>query len=464
MPAPLFRNVSLLALSLVASSAFVAGNARAESVADEVFGSGFEAPAGGGVANACSTFYPNGFTLLEGKINPPSGSFAKPAKGQAFADAGFDTCMVRMTQHDVEPPQEFARNDYSRREPFNADNSRVLVYGSGGYWHTYDANTLQYYKQLNGPAGDSEVQWHPTDPNSIYYMPTNGGLKIFKLNITTNTSQVVADFTGRLPWSSAARLWTKSEGSPSRDGRYWGFQAETSSFGILGYVVYDLQTDQIVGTRSATVRPDHTSMTPSGRWFTSSDDTLGTWAWSPDFTQKKKLLHKSEHSDIAVGTNGHDLYTSIDFQSNDGDVFFVDIDACPSVPADADPASTPECPRTVLFPTYVNGSSTSVHISGKAYAKPGWVLISTYNTHQDRSGAWPWFTNKEIAVELKADGRVFGLGYHHGGDDGYWTENQGAVNRDFTRVAFNSNWSTGSQTDVDDYLIQLEPGMIPAAQ
>ena len=74
------------------------------------------------------------------------------------------------------------------------------------------------------------------------------------------------------------------------------------------------------------------------------------------------------------------------------------------------------------------------------------------------------FTNKEIAVELKADGRVFGLGYHHGGDDGYWTENQGAVNRDFTRVAFNSNWSTGSQTDVDDYLIQLEPGMIPAAQ
>src|SRR5690349_19213283 len=173
MPAPLFRNVSLLALSLVASSAFVAGNARAESVADEVFGSGFEAPAGGGVANACSTFYPNGFTLLEGKINPPSGSVAKPAKGQAFADAGFDTCMVRMTQHDVEPPQEFARNDYSRREPFNADNSRVLVYGSGGYWHTYDANTLQYYKQLNGPAGDSEVQWHPTDPNSIYYMPTN---------------------------------------------------------------------------------------------------------------------------------------------------------------------------------------------------------------------------------------------------------------------------------------------------
>jgi hypothetical protein len=462
MLARLSRNAPLLSLGFLVSSIFVTHDANAESATDEIFGGGFDT--GAPMTGPCSTFYPAGFTLLEGMINPPAGTPSKPVKGQPISDAGFDTCMVRMTQHDVEPPQQFARNDYSRREPFNADVSQVLVYGSGGYWHIYNANTLVYNKQLNGPAGDSEVQWHPTDPNSMYYMPTNGGMKIFKLNITTNTSTTAADFTGRLPWPTAARLWTKSEGSPSRDGRYFGFQAETSSFGILGYVVYDMQQDRIVGTRSATIRPDHVSMTPSGRWFTSSDDTQGTWAWSPDFSQKKKLLHKSEHSDIAVGKNGHDLYTSIDFQSNNGDVFFVDIDACPAVPADADAASTPECPRTVLFSTYLNGASTSVHISGKAYSKPGWVLISTYNTHQDRSGVWPWFTNKEIAIELKSSPRVYGLGYHHGGDDGYWTENQGAVSHDFTHIAFNSNWSTGSATDVDDYLIQLAPGMIPDAQ
>ena len=455
-----FATLALPGIAL--SSLCLVAPTHAAAAADTVFASGFEYAAIS--AGPCRNFYPDGFSLLQGQLNPPIGTMPKPAKGQVFADPGFDTCMVRVTQHDVEPPQTFARNDYSRRQPFNADDSRLLVYGSGGFWHVYDANTLAFYKTLSGPAGDSEVQWHPTDPDTIYYMPTNGGMNIYKLDIRTNTHQTVADFNGRLPWSDAKRLWTKSEGSPSADGRYWGLQAETNNFAIRGYVVYDLQQDRIVGTRSASVRPDHTSMSPSGRWFTASDDTLGTWAWSPDFSQKKKLHHKSEHSDIALSANGHDLYVAIDFQSNSGDVFYTDIDTCPAVAADADPASVPVCPRTVLFSTYLNGASTSLHISGKAYARPGWVLISTYGTRRDRSGAAPWFTDKEIAVELKPNGRVYGLGFHHGGADGYWTENQGAVSRDFTRIAFNSNWNTGSATDVDDYMIQLAPGMIPASQ
>jgi hypothetical protein len=451
------RRLALIAITaLVCASRFTIASADT----DHIFTGSFEL---GQIQGSCNDFYPAGFTLQEGELNPPAGNMPKPDKGVVFEDPAFSTCMVRATQHDVEPPVEFARNDYSRREPFNADNTQQLVYGSGGWWHLYYANTLVYNKVLQGPGGDAEIQWDPVDPNSLYYMPTNGGMQILKLDIRNNNSQVVADFTGRLPWPDVRRLWTKSEGSPSKDNRYWGLMAETDDFQIRGYVVYDLQNDVVVGTMSTSIMPDHVSMTPSGRWFESSGDTDGTWAWSPDFTEKKKLHHKSEHSDIAIGPNGHDYYVSIDFQSNDGDVFFVDIDNCPAVPANADPDTTPECPRTVLFPTYLNGAATGLHISGKAYAKPGWVLISTYGTTQDRNGNWPWFTDKEIAVELNATPRIYGLGFHHGTDLGYWTENQGAVNRDFTRMAFNSNWSENSDTDVDTYLIELEPGMIPDA-
>ncbi|HEY0179327.1 MAG TPA: hypothetical protein VGC30_06820 [Dokdonella sp.] len=460
-----FASARVLSLSLAlhALSFAVAAPARADSADGEIFASSFESGEVVPLAGPCDGFYRTGFALLEGMLNPQVAVPPKPTKGSVFADAGFGTCMVRATHHDVEPPQTFARNDYSRREPFNANDTKLLVYSSGGWWHLYDANTLAYDKLLDGPAGDSEVQWDPTDPNVLYYMPTNGGMKIFRLDVGTNASTTVADFTGKLPWSNAARLWTKSEGSPSRDNRYWGLMAETSDFGILGYVVYDLVQDRVVGTRSTSIMPDHVSMSPSGRWFVSSGDSDGTWAWSPDFSQKKKLHHKSEHSDIAVGADGHDEYVSIDFQSAQGDVFFVDVDACPAVPADADAASTPECPRTVLFPTYLNGASTSVHISGKAYAKPGWVLVTTYGSQADRNGVWPWFTNKELAVELAAVPRIYGLGFHHGNDDGYWTEMQGAVNRSFTRMMFNSNWSTNSDTDVDDYMIGLAPNLLPAA-
>lgn len=395
-----------------------------------------------------------------------------PKKGLPMKEADFGTCLVRVTDHKTELPPvdgkrpEFARNDYSRREPFNADDTRILVYGSGGYWHLYDAHTLAYVEELKGPAGDAEPQWHPTDPSTLYYLPRNGGTEIFALDIRNNRSRKVADFAGRLPWRDASHLWTKSEGSPSRDGRYWGFQAEAGDkFEIRGYVVYDLVENRIVGTRSTSVRPDHVSMTPSGRWFVASGDSDGTWAWSPDFTSKKKLHHKSEHSDLAIGPNGDDEYVSVDFQSSDGDFFFVDIDTCPAVAADADEASVPECPRTVLFPTYLGGAVTSIHISGKAYAKPGWVLISTYATGRARDDSWPWYANKIMAVELTASPRIFGLGYHHVSNyKGYWTEPHGAVDRAFTRFVFNSNWNTASDTDVDDYMIVLPAGAIPPAR
>ncbi|HEY6941781.1 hypothetical protein [Dokdonella sp.] len=422
-----------------------------------------------GVAAACDAAVYAGHPLALGALLPqgndtPQAPPPKPPKGTVFRDRA-GTCVVRATAHDVEPPTTFARNDYSRRQPFNADSTFVLVYASGGYWHLYDARTLRYLKRLDGPAGDAEPQWHATDPNTLYYLPTNGGLKLYALDVRDNTTRVAADFSGRLPWADADHVWTKDEGSPSADGRYWGFQAEAgNAFAIRGFVVYDLATDRIVGTRATTVRPDHVSMSPSGRWFTSSGDEEGTWAWSPDFRMKKKLHHKSEHSDLAIGANGHDVYVSVDFQSPRGDVFFVDVDACPSVPAATPAAGVAECPRTVLFQTYLDGAHASLHFSGKAFANPGWVVVSSYDTQRTRSGAWPWYTDKVFAVELAPHPRMATLGYHEVSHyASYWTEPHASPNRALDRVMFNSNWGTSSADDVDDYMIVLRDRALPLA-
>jgi hypothetical protein len=429
-------------------------------------------PSAPSVVESCRAVYaqPTALERLTRAPAPPAPASPKPAKGAVYRDLD-GTCAVRVTQHDVEEPKTFARNDYSRRQPFNADDTRLLVYGSGGEWFLYDANTLELVERLQGPAGDAEIQWDPVDPNLLYYMPINGGMSIERLDIRTNRSTRVADFDGKLPWPNVERLWTKSEGSPSSDNRYWGLLAETEDFKILGFVVYDLVEHRVVGTRSTKNMPDHVSMTPSGRWFESSGDD-GTWAWSPDFTQKKKLHHTTEHSDIAIGPDGHDDYVSIDFQSDKGDVFFVDIDTCPAVPADADPGSTPECPRTVLFPTYDNGSHASFHFSGKAYGKPGWVLVSTYGSVPSRTGVWPWFTNRLFALELTALPRAFAVGHHHSNGESYWAEPQATPDRNFTRLVFNSNWdkprdpklARDAADDVDDYMIVLPGEALPPAR
>jgi hypothetical protein len=261
------------------------GSALAQN-ADSIFAGGFEIGEVAPLAGPCNDFYPADFSLVEGLSNPTPPPMAKPNKGDVFREPNFNTCVVRATIHDVEPPVTFARNDYSRREAFNADNSRLIVYASDGFWHLYDANTLQWVERLDGPAGDAEPQWDPVDPNVFYFVPINGGKSLRKMHIDTNTWETVADFTSSLPsWASSAQhIWTRSEGSPSKDGRYWAFQVEDSNFGILGFMTWDLVENRMVGSRQMTVRPNNVSMTPSGRWVVSGGDTEGTWAWSPDFT------------------------------------------------------------------------------------------------------------------------------------------------------------------------------------
>lgn len=422
----------------------------------------------------CSNFYSSGFTLAQGKVNPAIPALAKPAKGAVIREPNFGTCLFRATDHAKEDPVNFARTDYSRRQSFNADNTYFIVNASDGWWHLYDANTLQYLRKLSPKvpapataaefhlAGDAEPQWHPTDPNILYYLPNNGGTKLLQLDVRTNIHKIAADFAGKLPsWgASASHIWTKSEGSPSADARYWGFQVENSSFGLLGYMTWDLQNNRLIGSYPSSSRPDHSSMSASGRWYVTSDDVTGTWAWSPDFSQKKKLHNKSEHSDLAYGPNKEDYYVSVDYQSAAGDVFFTNIDTCPAVAASA--TTAPVCPRTVLFPSYANGAATAMHFSGKAFSRPGWVLFSTYGSSASRDGTWPWFTNKIYAVELKANPLVYAIATtrRNEGITSYTSEPHATASRDFTRIAFNSNWGGGGE-DIDTYMVQLPSNALP---
>lgn len=439
--------------ALLAAGLFTAGGAQAQSV--------------------CKSFYPAGFSLVQGQSNPAITSMSKPAKGVAVSEPNFNVCLVRGTNHTTETSTQFLRNDYSRRQAFNASNTYFIAYSNDGWWHLYDANTLQYLRKLSprvaNPsvssefhmAGDAEPHWHPTDPNLLYYVTNNGGTKLLRLDVRNNSYVIAADFAGKLPaWgNSAQHIWTKSEGSPSADGRYWGFQVENGSFNLLGYMVWDLEQNKLVGARQDGNRPDHSSMSAGGRWYVTSDDATGTWAWSPDFTQKKKLHAKSEHSDLALGAKGEDIYVSIDYQSPAGNVFMTNIDSCPAVPASA--STAPICPRTVLFPTYLNGAATAMHFSGKAFSKPGWILWSTYGTSRSRDGTWPWYRDKIMAVELKASPRMYPIAYHRSNVGDYFAEPHATVSRDFTRIAFNTNWGSSNALDLDMYLINLPATALP---
>lgn len=414
-------SLRLAAALLLVSSVAPSGSARADAV-----------------STSCPTLYGDAFEPVLGAVVAPSPATPRPVKGMPLLDPAFGTCLVRATDHASEPPSGFARNDYSRRQAFNADRTRFLVYALDGHWHLYDAESLAHVRLLPGLAADAEPQWHPSDPRRLYFVPNSGGLVLLELDVVTGSITIAADFSGKLPWADAARVWTRSEGSPSASGRYWCFQAETAGFAIRGVFVYDLATQQVVGTRSLTARPDHVGMSASGRWCVVSHlaGDGGTVAWNPTFTDSLPLHHTSEHSDLAFAANGDDVFAFVDYQSNAGDLLMVNLD-------------TGE--RTVLFPTYIDGTATAYHVSGKSFARPGWVLLSTYAD----SGPEKWLHRRILAVELVASPRVVQLAHHHSHFNGYWTEPHASVSRDFSRVLFSSNWGSTSDTDVDAYMIRL---------
>lgn len=353
----------------------------------------------------------------------------------------YGTCRVRATNHTADGTNTFARNDYSRRQAFNADSSKYLIYDLNGAWWVYDAATYTKIRELTALGGDAEPQWHPTDPDLLYYLPTNGvGMRINRVDVTTNQSITVADLSTRIKaiWPTANAAWTKSEGAPSADGRYWAFQVDTSSWAGLGIITYDLQTNTILASydfaSNGKGRPDHLSMSPTGNYVVVSWDG-GPVVFNRDLTNPRALASAGEHSDIALDASGNDVYVSIDY--GDGYVYM---------------KSLATLTRTNLFPSYLaSGSATAMHFSGKAYNKRGWVLMSTYGEY----GTKQWLNRKVFAVELAAGPAVYHLAHTHNVTNGYWTEPHASVNRDFTKMLFNSNWDTGSANDVDAYMLEI---------
>ena len=79
------------------------------------------------------------------------------------------------------------------------------------------------------------------------------------------------------------------------------------------------------------------------------------------------------------------------------------------------------------------------------------LSLSTDWNNSSSNGTDEWYTRRVLAIELEPGGRVLGLAHHQGDVAQYFDEPHASVNRDFTKVVFNSDWGTGG--GVDTYLI-----------
>jgi hypothetical protein len=471
----IFRKLEAEAKFPAEATASVSADTTTYSDTDVVAGSSYVyqivAFAGGNVSQASNTSAPAmptapanptpGLTLVTGfDTSAPTLGKPRPTLNQTFTDERYGTTITRVSDvsqiTDRDKPS-WVRHEYSRKQAFNADSSKVILNSSNGWMRLYQVNSdnsLTFLKTLS--IGEpQEPTWHPSDPNLIYMFNYYGeGMKIYSYDIRTDKSVVLRDFSAQVKTifgNTASSAWTKQEGRPSDNGNIWCLQVRTASDTALGLIAYDFANNQILGHLKTTDQPDHISTSPQGNYCVPSWPSwvgdYGTRAYTTNFQSFTQLHTTSEHSDLAVTASGAEVYVYTDYEA--GDVAMKDL-----------ATGT----RTSLFPLYgTNNSGTALHISGTAKNKPGYVVVSTYACFTNYgSGSCDytqqWFNNKVVAVQLEANPTIFNLAHIHNGDAGYFSEPQATVNPDLTKILYTSSWESDNQTDVHDYLISLPSG------
>ena len=411
--------------------------------------------------------YPSDFAFVTGTEVYVVPNLAEPAPRQWFTDPTFGTCLVRVTdrEHDLSADDGSSGmvNEYARVQSFNADGSRLLARGVEGTWYLYDALTLLPLGQLPLAV---EPRWDAQDPGLIYY---SDGTRLLSYNVQTAAQTEIHDFANDVsaeldeafPGQKLAAVWTRYEGSPSRDRRYWGLMADGEDWIPVAFLVYDRQTDHAAirdmrGIPGVEEDVDHVTMSPLGTYFLASFDhaceqgTLGDDAhpcglmvYDRDLSHGRGLLRIIGHYDPALDAQGREV------------IVYQDIDTDQIAMLDLESGAV-----TPLWPIDFSHTSIGLHFSGLAYDRPGWAVISTYD---DEAETYTWMDDEVFAVELKPGGRVVRLAHTHSRRDeeqelDYWAEPHASTNPDLTRIVFSTNWGRTGTGAVEMYMIALPPG------
>lgn len=417
-------------------------------------------------------------------LTPPA--LAQPAKASSratpsYTEGNYGTKVFRAAALTDSPNNGTTkmRHEYSRRCPFNCDGTKYMLQNSSGFYFVYDAAT---FTRLDGGVTTADVKlgavgtntihpkdprdwaWHPTDPNKIIFLPQTDGLTFYEFDVVTKALTTKFSLAGRLAavGMGSATTVKSSEGRPSNDGRYWGWQVFNGAT-TLGYLTYDMQTDTITGALVTAVAANNTTMSCSGDYIViscadggltfdqcaASSTLVGTRSYTRDFSSFKQVHYTVTHADVGYDRAGNEVYISLNPGAStwaaltQNSLYYI-------------PLSGPGGPVELLSlgPAMSQWNS---HYSG--CGRPGWVVFSAYDS-TNRAGFPKYLDNTVALVELKPSPRVYRLLNHRTVRYTYWQEPHATVSRDGLQVMAAVSWDNTTSANASlSYIIGLPAGI-----
>ncbi len=361
---------------------------------------------------------------------------APPLLHRPFTDPHFGTRVMRITEPAQIKGVERVRHYYSKMNPFNADNSRAIMFSSDGHKWLYDTATWKPLGELAVSSSDPEIQWHPSDPSLFYFMDFSGNSKnvraMYRYDIRDHSKKLLRDFN---QYESARG---QLEGNLDNQGRYYALIGTKGKDHYEAFV-YDIaqnKTSTAIKVSEGMIE-DWISVSQSGQYVViMGNDRSRVY----DITMKhvRDLPYGSfGHADLCLTADGHDVmvYDGADHQLDRNRNINV-----------AELAT-----GKVSVGTRIGWRSTP-HVSCRNTALPGWALVST----QGPDEKYPFHDFEIFWLKLDGSGDVRRVAHHHSSRErgGYFAEQHAVTNRDGSLIIFASNWNGDI---VSDYLVDLRP-------
>jgi hypothetical protein len=267
-------------------------------------------------------------------------------------------------------------------------------------------------------------------------------MRLEALNVDSNSSTVVHDFSGDVGGGSAITMF--SEGDASTDRRYWCFFVE----GANTIITYDRIANQVIGKKGGVSQAiDWLGMSMSGKHCVVGwDNGVATQAFSRDLGKAVTLPQGTGgHADLALTLEGADVLV---YQNNNTDYIAM---------ANLDTGAE----TSLVKIPFDKNKDIGLHFSGNNAQVPGWVMVSTYGSKVPSPGP-SWMDTHLFIVELKASPRVWRVastrGYTTltaGGTKHYFAEGFAAINTRGTKLYWGSNWGESDLDRIETFVALL---------
>lgn len=408
----------------------------------------------------------------------PLDDLPMPAVGDCFTDPTFGTVLQRVTVTDGMN----GRHEYSRVDPYNADQSLILLVDDEGGYRVYRTDSLPYNQPDNQVfyINQTEPRWDPADPLLLWAFQD---FSIVQINLRTGEVNTIKDFSQDatigplIAFGTTYRITMMDEGESSLDKRFWAFSLQGNDqvdYTHQYLFTYDLQTDSVLGVypsdgstlpETGVIELDWVGISPLGNWVligsmdSNTGNIVGLTMASLDLTTFHRIDYTTSHADVGLDVNGNEVVVMQSYNTDTIDMIPLSLDSQPILESGGSETGTGRIPLIRLYyasdSTY--GLSSGVHISCNT---PGYCFIST--TIPSSMPAANWLDRSLLLVRLDSDDpAVYYLAKLHNTISEeprvYWDETHGSISADGSLLVWADNWGLNVGTDQVFMMLLIMP-------